>query len=198
MKAGLLGAIAGLGEGIQDVGTSLMKRREQALEDARELAKEQARQAQRQSERQEDREFKVDMFKASQGALDERAAANQAAVGARQEAGFRHQETMVETRARQAKDLATYKANLSRLNSQAATDYKHKLSQGDVKGIKPGRVRAKDGFVEVLGVRKDGKAFPTGQWVVPNFFQTPTQNFGKAGGEDDEGSLLLDDEEEDQ
>jgi hypothetical protein len=168
-RMGLLGALAGLGEGISDVGKDMARRREQALEDAKELAKEQRAQAARSAERADQRSFDIDKFNASQSALDRRAAANQEAIAGRQAAGFEHQEKMLGDRAVMAKDLATYKAGLSADNTERGIRLRDALSKEKIKGIKPGRV-AKDGYIEVIGVKGDGSLKPTGQWVTPGFF----------------------------
>jgi hypothetical protein len=168
-RLGLLGAVAGLGKGIETIGKDMATRRAQALEDAKELAKEQRAQAARQEERADQRSFEIDKFTASQAALDRRAAANQEAIAGRQEAGFAHQEGMLATRAQMAKDLAKYRSSLSAANTKEAIQYRRSLEQSDIKGIKPGRI-AKDGFIEVLGVQKNGTVKPTGQWVTPGFF----------------------------
>jgi len=195
MKAGLLGAIGGVGAALQGFGSDLQKRREQALDDARELAKEQRREAVAREREDRATGLRIDLAEMSQTGADRRAAASQAAITGRAEKSQEFQREERIARAQASKDLATYRAQLSKSNQKEAAVFKQQLSQGDVKGIKPGRTR-EDGFVEVIGVRKDGKAFPTGQWVVPNFFQTPTQNFGSASDEDEDSLLLPEEEEE--
>jgi hypothetical protein len=199
MKAGLLGAIGGVGKALEGFGSDLQKRREQALEDARELAKEQSRQAIRSEERQQDRELRVDMFVEGQKAQDRRSATNQAAITGRATQSQEFQRSERQERAKEARALADYKNGLATDRTIAGEKRRAALAAGKPKGLRPGRIRKSDGFVEVLGVRGDNQIYPTGQWVTPEFFKSTGQNFGKAGGG---GSMVdqldLEDEDEDE
>jgi len=83
MKAGLLGAIGGLGEAMQTVGKDIQKRREEALENARELAKEQRRSVE--AREREDRQtgLRIDLAEITQTGANTRAAEGRAAADRR-------------------------------------------------------------------------------------------------------------------
>jgi hypothetical protein len=185
MKAGLLGAIGGVGKALEGFGSDLQKRREQALEEARE---------------REDRQtgLRIDLAEMSQKGANKRSADAIAARDASREDTQSFQRSEREAKATEARSLADYKSNLTTMRTQKAAEFKADLAKGQIKGIRPGPTRA-DGMVQVLGVRGDGQVVPMPQWVSPSTFKTPTQNFGKAGGGGG-GSMLdeLDLEEEDE
>jgi hypothetical protein len=189
MKAGLLGAIGGAGKALEGFGSDLIKRREQALEDARELAKEQRRETIARDREDRQTGLRIDLAEMSQTGADRRAAASQAAITGRQEKSQEFQRSERKERAAEARSLADYKNNLTTLRTQKAAEFKADLAKGQIKGIRPGPARP-DGMVQVLGVRGDGQVVPMPQWVSPSTFKTPTQNFGKAGGG---GGNMLDD-----
>lgn len=201
MKAGLLGALKGFGEGMVDVGTSIQKRREQALEDARELAKEQRRQAQRSEERAEDRELRVDLAEMTQTGANTRAAESRAAADRRAEAGRQHQKDMVPITEASRKRVADYTSMKSRGNAdhaRAEADRMHDAQIIDVTTTGKAVMRP-DGVKreQILHVRGDGTVLETGQWITPGSKWSPVKK--RAGAAAATAGLPdLDEEEEEE
>ena len=193
---GLLGALQGLGEGIQTVGKGMEARRERALEEARRMAEYQRQRADKQADTETSQMFQREM----QGErLDRSDEANQARIAAskagRQETQQFQQGERI-ARAAAAKDLAAYRSNLTRQNNEASIKFRKQLDDADIKGVKPGGPPdpAHGGKVPVVGIRGDGKLVQLPQWVAPEFF-------ARAKPPTEEGESLLpeeDDEEEDE
>lgn len=186
---GLLGAVAGLGKGLQDFGAELVARREKALEWAQKLAEDQRKEAADAQARQETFAQQDKTVATEQGGMDRRTQATIDADAARQKALFGHEDVSREdtqqfTAQQNAIDHAATldrETAIEQLRHQDDIDSKrleHQLSQSDVAGIKYGEkysVNPKSGrpyadpnspYAEVLLVKKDGSIVHTGKLML--------------------------------
>jgi len=202
MKAGLLGAIGGVGKALEGFGSDLQKRREQALEDARELAKEQSRLAARAEERAADRGLRIDL---ADRASADRVAINERNIAARREdIGTRQagQEKLVELREGSQRRLKDYGAKLSRQNTVAAQQSAEAIrsgrvvdviTSGDPKKRPDGKMRE-----QIMHVMGDGTVVGTGQWIKPGSSLSPPKSRRADTGGGSSGLLDLDEEDEEE
>lgn len=177
MDRGLLGAVAGLGQGLVKVGQDLAERRERALQWAREEATRQEARRTRQVERTEDRDFATaralwsdrqrrDAAEDTRTYTDERDARQFERQQTRDRERFRHQDADREDRQAEARALTTLRADLAQRNSRAAAAYARQLSAPDVVGVIYDDERSNpDGSVTSMayGRRRDGSTFPMGR-----------------------------------
>lgn len=202
MKAGLLGAIGGVGKALEGFGSDLQKRREQALEDARELAKEERRRAERKEETAENRAFTLDRDEAREKAINARTDKTIAATAARQEAGFRNKaETAKETEARMRR-MADYNDRLSRSRTVASQQTAAAIRNGEVvdaftsgKPVKRPDGQMREQIMHELG---DGTIVATGQWITPGSKMGRAPQRKKAAASSMIDDLNLDEEEEEE
>jgi hypothetical protein len=171
MKAGLLGAIGGLGQAMQTAGKDIIARRERALDEARRMAEYERARADKQIDKEEDRDFQVGMEEARQERLDARHSASlatQASEGAAnrgeraEDRSFRAAEGSKDRAAR--RELTVLSKSLEGENSRAATRLAKTLSAGDVHAVQYGAPDA-NGYAEVITILKDGSIRKTGQKV---------------------------------
>lgn len=172
---GLIGAIGGLGKGLDEIGQNIEKRREQALEWAREEALYQRKQADEQAATKENQNFQIDLTNLREDRADARSAQNfqqqkdlttlkEDRTDARTQANQDFQRSEREARDAAAQRLATLKSDLSRSNDTYTIRLRKQLSGNDVKGVKYGPVNS-DGYAPVFAIHNDGRITPTGQSV---------------------------------
>jgi len=201
MKAGLLGAIGGLGEAMQTVGKDIQKRREEALENARELAKEQRRQAIRGEERAQDRGLRIDLAEATDRRIREEGEATRGAAATRQAQSQAFTKSQNEWKAANNERLIGVRDQYARSRTAAAQANAAAIDNGQVvDAYTTGRpVKRPDGAMreQILHELGDGTIVETGQWVKPGTKLSPPKNrrgAAKRGSMMD--SLDLDEDEE--
>lgn len=186
---GLLGAVAGLGQGLQTFGADLVKRREQALEWARQEAEDQRKSLERQQEIQAGYQhedtvtaFREDQAnKRSQAELDARStekAADRTFQATESAKDRQSRESISAADNQAAADLARLKSDLDQSNDEKDAKLKHDLEAGDVQGVKYGQrysVNPKSGrpysdpkspYTELLLVKKNGDIVHTGKLIL--------------------------------
>lgn len=180
MSKGLLGAIGGLGDALQTVGTSLATRRERALEQARLLAAEQRKREQQVADKAEERTFTLGRDAAAEEARNARLGTQiEARRTERQEdrtfkvedredeQSFKEKQKADDRRA--ARDLAQLRGQISRDNDAASERLRKDLTADDVKGvIYSGQRKDAQGniYAEAIIYTKSGQQRPTGRWVL--------------------------------
>lgn len=180
MNKGLLGAIGGLGDALQTVGSGLATRRERALEQARQLAAEQRKMAETARLKAEDRSFTIsrdaELEKGRNARLGtqlearatERAADREFKVSDREdEQSFKEKQKADDRQA--ARDLAKLKGSISKDNDAASERLRKDLTANDVKGvIYSGQRKDAQGniYAEAIIYTKGGQQRPTGRWVL--------------------------------
>ena len=190
---GLLGAVAGLGQGLQTFGADLVKRRDQALEWARQEAEDQRKELEHKQELQDQYTHEQNLTVYREEHANARNAADNTAAAQRatDTANVAHANRMEEIKAEQigqrdihaadaqaAQDLARLKSDLDQSNSEKDAKLKHDLDSQDVAGIKYGErysVNPKSKrpysdpnsqYTELLIVKKDGSIVHTGKLIL--------------------------------
>lgn len=174
-KLGLLGAIGGVGKALETFGSDIVKRREQALEDARRLAREQSRDAQRTSEIKLTHDLDMEEIGARGQNAADLSAEQQAAMDAREQKKEAFTEKMqgrkesanektIRMREEGEMRLAKLRANLDAANDAASQRLKSKLDSPKIKRVEYGKPD-KEGYAEVITVRDDGTTIHTGEHV---------------------------------
>lgn len=199
-KLGLLGALAGAGKGISDLGDDILRRRERALEEARLLAKEERDRAFRSEENRLTREATAEERRLTREAADAR---TDKTIAARKEILKEQQGFTVsrdQAKAAAAKDLARFKNDLTRASTKEAIRLRQSLKDNDIVGLHPSAPDPKHGGkVQILGERGDGVTVEMKQWVDPTYFTalTPARPRAESADAFDEFGLG-EEEEEDQ
>lgn len=187
---GLLGAVGGFGQALQTVGGDIVKRREQALENARRDAEQQRRDAQRMSEITTTHNLDMQEIGARETAADARTqkeidartaenAANRQATADEHKANRSFQATESEKDRAGRKELARLTSSLEGARSASEINLREQLSADDVKTVQYGAPDAQ-GYAAVFIVTNSGQVKPTGKKVYRP--QTDSQILG---GEDD-------------
>ena len=206
MKAGLLGAIGGVGAAMTGFGTDLMRRREQALEDARELAKEERRRID--TREREDRQtgLRIDLHEdtqRNQAALKERdIEARREDIGTRQAGQERLVKLRDETTEARMKRMADYNDRLSRSRTVASQQSAAAIRNGEVvdafttgKPVKRPDGQKREQIMHELG---DGTIVATGQWIAPGSSLSPSKGRQAAKRTSMIDDLDLEEEEEEE
>lgn len=192
MDLGLLGAIGGAGQALQTAGADIIKRREQALENARKDAEDQQREAQRMTEIQVTHNLDMEEINTRETAADARTqkeidarAASDAAdrtdrkAEREQDRSFRASESQKDRDARV--ELARLTNSLEGARSASEINLRHQLQADDVKSVQYGAPDAQ-GYSPVFVVTSSGAVKPTGKKV----YRPETTNQVVAGNNPDQ------------
>jgi hypothetical protein len=163
-KMGLLGALAGVGDALQTAGTTLMQRREKALEDARRLAEYERKMADQKAAKQEEREFDLGKTAALEDRKDARVEFTTKARAAEKVEDRKFRATEKAEDRSHASELVKLRSSLARDNEVATAKLRDKLEGDDVRGIQYGAPNA-SGQSEVIVVTKSGGVRRTGMLV---------------------------------
>jgi hypothetical protein len=177
---GLLGALGGLGQGLQTVGRDIYARRERALEEARKEAEYQRRLADVRQDKQEARQFDIDKTAAIQGRQDARFLAGEQGKDRRLLQTQTHQAARDETKFSRDKELIKLR-NVLDSEKEAKGDtrraqLKKEANRDDVATVQYGKPNA-EGYAEVIFLLKDGSTRRTGIPVYkPKLDYAPKQD----------------------
>lgn len=175
-KLGLLGALGGLGAGLQDIGKQMYLRRERALEEARLLAKEERERGFKREEKQLEREHedrKIETLEKGRASRTQAQIEGRAAEGAANRSS--REGIAAKNRANQ-KELVKLRGQIEASNEAAARRLSDQLSADDVHAVQYGAPDA-SGYAEVIVILKNGQTRRTGQKV----YRPP-----RVGGEEDD------------
>ena len=163
-KLGLLGAVAGLGQGLASVGKDMYERREKALDDARKTAELERQRAFTSGENQKNREATASNIAAR---TEAQASNTRALIEGRTAEGAANRASRegiaAQNRAAQ-RDLVKLRSTLERSNEDAAKRLADQLSADDVKSVQYG-VPDAAGRAEVFIVTNSGQVKSTGKKV---------------------------------
>jgi hypothetical protein len=181
---GLLGALGGLGVGLNQMGRDIQKRREDALEDARREAEYQRRLADSRETKRMDQEFDLDKAAAHEDRTDAR---TEYTVGARAKEKQADRDLRVgesKEKFAQQKELTRLRATLQRDNDKASEAARAALTRElDAKDVRSVEYGAPDagGYAEVILVTRNGELRHTGKRVYK-----PKLDFKEADEDEDE------------